>query len=290
MLSFVTSNHSTHMIQSNFNAYSVLFLFSLLFSLLFFMQCQDSKLREGISGFKSFDNITIAYSDEGDGPAVILLHGFINNADSWRKTVLKQDLLDKGFRVIIPDLRGNGDSDKPQDPESYMDNAEVKDIQALADHLDLNEYTAIGYSRGSIVLAKLLTMDKRISKAVLGGMGLDFTIKEWDRRLAFADAFSGRASLSPLTEGAVNYAKSIDADLKILGHLQDFQPHTSVEALGAISSDVLVVAGDEDRDNGDPSALFRAFANAQISIVSGDHNNTYKQKNFSKVVLRFLDK
>ena len=70
---------------------------------------------------------------------------------------------------------------------------------------------AIGYSRGSIVLAKLLTKEKRISKAVFGGMGLDFTNPDWERRIAFADAFSGRTEPNTMTKGAIKYAMTRDS-------------------------------------------------------------------------------
>ncbi len=147
---------------------------------------------------------------------------------------------------------------------------------------------AIGYSRGSIVLAKLLTRETRISKAVFGGMGLDFTNPDWDRRIAFADAFSGRAEPNEMTEGAINYAKSINADLKVLGFLQDYQPVTSTEELRNIDNEILVICGNQDRDNGDPEELKNQFQNGTLIIVEGDHNNTYKQDNFAEAVLAFL--
>ena len=240
--------------------------------------------------FTSHDGIKIAYTDQGSGEPVLLLHGFINDGSSWNKSVLKKELLQLGYRVIVPDLRGNGKSERPEKPEAYENNAEVKDLIALADRLDLKEYTAIGYSRGSIVLAKLLTMDLRIQKAVIGGMGADFTDPNWDRRLAFADAFSGRAELNDLTRGAVEYAKSIDANLKILGLLQDFQPVTSPEELQRISIPLLIICGDKDLDNGDPKELQKMIPNSSLEIVEGDHNNTYKQENFAQVILSFITK
>ncbi len=218
----------------------------------------------------------------------MLLHGFISNGSSWNKTVLKKRLLKQGYRVIVPDLRGNGDSDKPQNPEAYQDNAEIKDLIALADHLGLKEYMAIGYSRGSIVLAKLLTEDKRISKAVFGGMGLDFTDPDWDRRIAFADAFSGRTEPNEMTEGAITYAKSINADLKALGFLQDYQPVTSIPELQNIKIETLVICGDQDKDNGNPEELQKELPHCKLIIVKGDHNSTYKQENFAEAVLNFL--
>ncbi len=197
-------------------------------------------------------------------------------------------LLDKGYRVVIQDLRGNGHSDKPQHKEAYQDNAEIQDLISKADHLELKNCMAIGYSKGSIVLVKLLTQDKRISKAVLGGMGIDFTDPIWDRRIAFADAFSDRVEANELTSRAINYAKSINADIAALGFLQDHQPVTSLQELKAIKVPTLVIAGDEDTDNGNPKDLQLAIPNSSFIIVEGDHNNTCKQQNFASAILKFL--
>lgn len=255
-----------------------------LICLSFFIKAQDKT-----QYFKSFDKTRIAYTDEGSGNPVILIHGFISSGSSWNNTVLKQALLDKGYRVIVPDLRGNGNSDKPQKAKAYARNAEVKDLRKLADQLNLESYTAIGYSRGSIVLANLLTQDSRINEAVLGGMGLDFTNPDWPRRIQFADAFSGRATLTDETEGAVNYAKSIGADLKVLGYLQDHQPVTSVKSLSKVQTRILVIAGGDDHDNGSPMELNEVFPNSDLTLVPGDHNNTYKGQDFSDSIINFLN-
>lgn len=236
---------------------------------------------------KSFDGVQIAYTDEGSGEAILLLHGFINSKKSWGKTALKKDLLNAGYRVIIPDLRGNGDSDKPQNEEEYQDNAEVKDVVLLMNHLNIEKYKAVGYSRGSIVLAKLLTKDDRIAKAVLGGMGIDFTNADWDRRIMFAKAFDG--DVNEMTKGAVEYAKSIHADLRSLHLQQKFQPVTSISELNKIEIDVLVICGDQDSDNGNAEELSKTFKNGSLKRVPGDHNGTYKTVGFSLSVLQFLD-
>lgn len=236
--------------------------------------------------FTASDGIKIAYTDQGKGSPIILVHGFINTGSSWDKTVLKQALLDKGYRVIVPDLRGNGKSDKPQEDNAYENDREVEDLIGLADYLNLKKYKAIGYSRGSIVLAKVLTKDKRIKKAVLGGMGLDFTNPNWDRRIMFAEAFAGNTNA--ITEGAVAYAKSIEADLVSLHLQQKHQPVTSIKQLKHITAKVLVIAGDTDMDNGSPKALQKAIPRSRLKIVSGDHNGTYKTPDFSKAILSFF--
>jgi Predicted hydrolases or acyltransferases (alpha/beta hydrolase superfamily) len=266
--------------------YRILFLFSIW--AISFTTCNTPVIQSSESFFMSFDKTHIAFTDEGQGKAVILIHGFISNGSSWSKTVLKKSLIDKGYRVIVPDLRGNGKSDRPPSKNAYKYNAEVKDLVALADYLKLESYIAIGYSRGSIVLAKLLTGEERISKAVLGGMGVDFTDPNWARRIAFADAFSGRSEPTDMTRGAIDYARSIDADLEVLRMLQDYQPVTSLEELRDISTDILVICGDEDKDNGDPEDLHKALPNSHLIIVKGDHNNTYKQENFSQTIIDYL--
>lgn len=240
----------------------------------------------GYSYFNSFDGEKIAYRQSGEGPAVILLHGFINDGTNWLKTELHRQLITSGHRVIVPDMRGNGQSAKPHTDEAYANNAEVKDIIKLADELKLESYVAIGYSRGSIVLAELLTQDNRISRAIIGGMGIDFTNPEWPRRKQFAAAFNGE--LTPETEGAVKYAKSINADLKILHLLQKHQPSTSPEELRKVSIPILVAAGSDDKENGDPGQLERLFPDGKLAMMPGDHNNTYNTPVFAAAVMAFV--
>ncbi len=237
--------------------------------------------------FNSFDDTKIAYTDEGKGDAVLLIHGFINTKESWKNTSLKEDLLAEGFRVIALDLRGNGESDKPQTEEAYSFDAEVMDIMFLTQHLRLKKYMAVGYSRGSIVLAKLLLKDRRVKKAVLGGMGIDFTDYRWPRKIKFMNAFNGKVTEE--TQEAVDYAKSINADFRSLYLQQRFQPNTKKSHLAYIQAKVLVIAGNEDLDNGSPEKLHKAVPKSEFVIVEGDHNGTYKTKAFSEAVVSFLD-
>src|ERR1043165_5453453 len=131
--------------------------------------------------FKSFDGTKIYYEVKGSGEPILLVHGFIVNGQSWKRTELYKDLLAAGYKVIILDQRGNGFSDKPHDSTAYDNDAEAKDIMGLMKHLNVKKYSAVGYSRGSIIVARLLELDKNIQKAVMGGMGTDFTNPQWPR-------------------------------------------------------------------------------------------------------------
>jgi len=241
-----------------------------LITCLLFLSCQEVSIIS--SPFPSFDGIKIAFTDEGKGKPVFLLHGFINTRKNWDKAALKKDLIAAGYRVIAPDMRGNGDSDKPHHPEAYADNAEVKDIMALADYLELEAYEVVGYSRGSIVLAQLLTKDKRIKKAVIGGMGAAFTDPNWPIPTIFAKAFGREAPLDDMTRGAVEYATSINADLKVLSLLQYHQPATPISELEKIKTKILVLRGDKDDSNGSATELQKHLTNSRLqmpTLISG---------------------
>ena len=246
-------------------------------------------LTNGQGVFQSFDGTKIYFETEGNGPAVVLLHGFMNTGASWKRGKLPAKLVEAGYKVIIPDLRGNGKSDKPHDLKNYQKDAEIRDIMALMKYLNIKKYHVVGYSRGAILAAKLITLDtKHILSATLGGVGLDFTNPDWARRIMFAEAFSGKAHLYPETQGAINYAKSINADTIALGHLQTTQPAASKEQLKNVKIPVLVIAGNQDHDNGNPAELAELFRNHKLVFVDGNHNNTHVSEAFAEEITLFL--
>ncbi len=236
--------------------------------------------------FSSFDGTKIYYEVRGKGKPVILVHGFIVNSNSWKRTALYAGLLNNGYKIILPDLRGNGKSGKPHDTASYENDAEAKDIMGVMDFLKIKQYSAIGYSRGSIITARLLVLDNRVKNAVLGGMGADFTNPEWPRRKMFYRALIGDSI--PELQSAVDYVKSQGLDRIALAYLQKAQPSTSKEALGKIKKPVLVITGDKDSDNGSAGELAKLLPNSSTATTPGDHNHASATIEFSKAVLDFL--
>ena len=239
--------------------------------------------------FISFDGTKIHYDMLGEGKPVVLLHGFISNSESWKRAPVRQALADAGFRVVTLDLRGNGLSDKPHTAEAYQDNAELKDVMALARFLGLTNYDVVGYSRGAILTAKLLTMDKSVRRAVMGGMGIDFSDPNWYRRKNFHEALIKPGS-HPELQAAVDYAVKSGADTVALARMQEFQPVTSREELGKITVPLLVVNGKQDTDNGEPNALVNAIPGAKLVMVPGDHGGAMRTPEFAKAVVDFLTK
>jgi len=241
------------------------------------------------SGYlKSFDGTKIYYEVAGKGYPVLLIHGFIVNSQSWKKTAVYTDLITAGYKVITFDSRGNGKSDKPHIAEAYDHDAEAKDIMALLKQLKVTHYSAIGYSRGSIILARLLVLDKNLERAVIGGMGTDFTNPEWPRRIMFYKALSGEDI--PELAGVIKYVREQGLDQQALALMQKGQPSTSKEELAKIKNPVLILCGDRDSDNGSARDLAGLIPGATFKTVPGEHNDASHSKEFSSEVISFLQK
>ncbi len=225
---------------------------------------------------------------QGEGPPVVLIHGYIVNGDMWKKTTLYRSLIDAGYMVIVPDLRGNGLSDKPHNLAAYQNDAEAKDIMALMQHLRFKKYDVVGYSRGAIIAARLLVLDNNVGNAILGGMGADFTNPDWIRPKMFKEAFAGQSAKWPEIRQAVAYAKSTGADTLALSLMQEAQPVTTTKSLKRIKKPVLVISGNQDFDNGKVSELARLLPRSTLKIVPGTHNDTVASDDFAEAILQFL--
>jgi pimeloyl-ACP methyl ester carboxylesterase len=165
-----------------------------------------------MKSFTSFDGTRIAYHDEGDGPAVILLHGFgVDGLGQFGDFERILPLLEKrqemfrevfggapplpnpplegrpgvvralqaaGARTILPDMRGFGASDKPREKTAYADSAMARDVLALIEHLRLDAADVIGFSMGAGNVARLLMLrPPQVKSAILAGIG-DYAIEE----------------------------------------------------------------------------------------------------------------
>lgn len=110
--------------------------------------------------------VTIRYTDEGTGPAVILLHSFAGSSVLWDEAGLAN--ID-GFRTLTFDARGHGASDKPTDPTAYGAQM-VDDLRALMAARGIEEAHIIGYSMGAETALKFASLypDQVLSLTVAG--------------------------------------------------------------------------------------------------------------------------
>lgn len=98
------------------------------------------------------NGMSLAYDDLGSGPAVVLLHGFPLSRRMWRPQI--RSLTGAGYRLVLPDLRGFGESDAPDGP--YSMDIFADDIIGLLDHLEIDRAVVGGMSMGGYVLFNLL--------------------------------------------------------------------------------------------------------------------------------------
>lgn len=111
------------------------------------------------------NGIELETTDVGDGPAVVLLHGFPETSYSWRHQV--PALAAAGLRVIAPDLRGFGGSAKPEPIEAYSLAELVADVIGLLDSLGVDEASVVGHDWGSVVAWETARLHpERVSRLV----------------------------------------------------------------------------------------------------------------------------
>ncbi|MBN1946938.1 MAG: alpha/beta hydrolase [Bradymonadales bacterium] len=113
--------------------------------------------------FLTVDGVRIRYLDIGEGPPVVLLHGYASSLETW-ETVLPD--LSRTHRTIALDLKGFGWTDRP--PGDYSPLAQADLVLALLDRLGLNEVSVVAHSWGSsVALAMALRAPDRIDRLAL---------------------------------------------------------------------------------------------------------------------------
>jgi pimeloyl-ACP methyl ester carboxylesterase len=95
------------------------------------------------------NGISLYVEEHGEGDPVLLLHGWPDSARLWRHQV--PFLAAHGYRVIAPDLRGFGRSERPAEVAAYRLRNVVADVSALLDHLDIETAYVVGHDWGAAV-------------------------------------------------------------------------------------------------------------------------------------------
>jgi non-heme chloroperoxidase len=122
--------------------------------------------------------IEIHYEDHGTGQPVVLIHGYPLNGASWEKQ--ERELLHAGYRVITYDRRGFGKSSQPTVGYDY--DTFAADLNAVLEHLDLDDVVLVGFSMGTGEVVRYLSTygSARVAKAVLMGTIPPFVLKTSD--------------------------------------------------------------------------------------------------------------
>jgi len=116
--------------------------------------------------FVASNGIRMAVYEAGEGPAVILLHGFPELAFSWRHQL--PALAAAGYRAIAPDMRGYGQTEGPDGVDEYSVSKLIGDLHGLLDALQLERAIFVGHDMGAILLWHMAMLaPERIEKLVI---------------------------------------------------------------------------------------------------------------------------
>lgn len=118
--------------------------------------------------FVDSNGVRIAYSVEGEGEVIILLHGGGDTKESWDKYGYWSELT-KSYKVIGIDIRGNGESDKPSRADDYEIKLVTNDVLAVADACGVDNFNIVAFSFGAAVGKNLAVRSDRVERLVMIG-------------------------------------------------------------------------------------------------------------------------
>jgi pimeloyl-ACP methyl ester carboxylesterase len=229
------------------------------------------------------DGVELSVSDEGEGPAVVLLHGL---TATRRYVVMGSRSLERsGHRVIAYDARGHGRSSPAVDPSAYEYADLSADLEAVMDASGVDRAVLAGASMGAhTLLALALERPERVAgMVVITPAYVDRRQADEPERLAHWDALSEglrgggidgflaaqgtprvpdrwRETVVKVIRQRMSAHEHLDAVADALHVVPASQPFESVDDLAAISVPTVIVASDDDADPEHPRAIGEAYA------------------------------
>lgn len=198
------------------------------------------------------DGVKIYYEVHGDGPAMILTHGYSSTFEMWHGQI---EALSKRHKLILWDMRGHGRSDYPQNLDAYSEELTVGDIAALLDEVGVECAIVGGLSLGGYMsLAFWRAHPERVRALLIIGTGPGFKKAEareaWNRRALDTAERLERDGLAALKLGSreragVTYRDAKGLALAARGMLTQRDARV-IELLPEITVPSLIVVGAED--------------------------------------------
>jgi arylsulfatase len=138
--------------------------------------------------FVQTNGIRMHIAEAGSGPLVLLLHGFPECWYSWRHQL--QALADAGYHAVAPDLRGYGQTDRPDPVEQYTQQELVADVVGLIDVLDEEQAVVIGHDWGAPVAWNTAVIHPDRVRGVIG-LSVPYTPRGPQNPLTLMRSFLG---------------------------------------------------------------------------------------------------
>jgi pimeloyl-ACP methyl ester carboxylesterase len=242
----------------------------------------------------SHESVEIAFLDEGEGDAVLLVHGFASTKEvNWVNPGWVATLTRAGRRVIALDNRGHGQSTKLYEPAAYHTDRMAEDARALLDHLAIARADLMGYSMGARIVAFVaMQAPERVRAIILGGLGSRL-VDGVGLPESIAQALEAPALdlvTDPQGRTFRAFAEQTGSDLKALAAcIRGSRQTLTREQVAAIPTPMLVAVGTKDSVAGsahDLAALNPAAT--ALEIPGRDHMLAVGDRVFKSGVLEFL--
>jgi pimeloyl-ACP methyl ester carboxylesterase len=238
--------------------------------------------------------VEIAFDVLGEGPPVLLVHGFASSSRiNWGETGWVRTLNEAGRQVIVFDHRGHGESEKLYDSGQYSALLMADDAARLLDHLGITSADVVGYSMGARVAAfMLINHGAKVRRAVLAGLAQNL-INGVPGSEGIAEALEAEdlSSVTDLQGRAFRiFAQRTQGDLKALAAcIRSSRVKIKPDALALVDRPVLVVAGENDTLAGDIQPLVDAIPGARgVTLPGKDHMSSVRDLGFKRAVVEFL--
>ena len=234
------------------------------------------------------NGVKIHYHVEGDGPPIILQHGFSGNLHDWANAGYV-DALKQEYTLVLADTRGHGRSDKPQDVEAYDMKLKSDDNVAALDDLGIDKAHYMGYSLGGRTgygVAK--HAPERFHSIIIGGMhpygsaggnaSVDERIGVLEQGIEEYVAYLESGMWGPMTPDERARMLQNDAQALIASsiELRDFQGIE--DALPSMTMPCLLFVGEEDFLYEGVTGCVKDMPNAtMVSFTGLDHGQTFQR-------------
>jgi pimeloyl-ACP methyl ester carboxylesterase len=241
--------------------------------------------------FHGRDGARLAYREMGEGRPLVLIHGYFSTATvNWVRYGHAATIAARGHRVIMPDLRGHGDSATPHDPAAYPPDVLADDGFALIEHLGLTDHDLGGYSLGGRTTLRMLVRGATPGRAIVGGMGLEGIADTGRRNAHFHRVLT---NLGTFERGSAEwraeaFLKTIGGDPVALLHVLGTSVDTPREALTRIGTPTLVAMGAEDDDTGSGEELAAALPHGRYAVIPGNHMSAVTKPDLGAAIAGFL--
>ncbi len=240
------------------------------------------------------DGVTIDYSDDGEGPLVVLVHGYASNKTiNWANTSWVKTLTGAGYRVVALDNRGHGKSEKLYDSDAYQTGNMAADVVRLLDHLGAETAVVMGYSMGARISAfTALAAPERVRALILSGLASNL-VDGVGGSDAIAAAMEADSVADVTDRGARAFrvfAEQTKADRKALAACVRASRQTlTEEQVHEITAPTLVVAGADDDIAGSAEGLAALMRDAEpVTLPGRDHMTAVGDRGHKEAVLAFL--